>query len=107
MTSKELNGKNDSCSRTQSIGTFKSIILLITKHILLGVAGNENKAILTREVSIIRERLKAIEADSGFLKHAAMTLQKGGEGTKLLTEIALHLRKLRQSLKVLSEDTDA
>lgn len=71
------------------------------------MAGNENKAILTREVSIIRERLKAIEADSGFLKHAAMTLQKGGEGTKLLTEIALHLRKLRQSLKVLSEDIDA
>ncbi|XP_058179296.1 probable myosin-binding protein 5 isoform X2 [Rhododendron vialii] len=69
--------------------------------------GNENKAILTKEVSFIRERLKAIEADSGFLKHAAMTLQKGGEGTKLLTEIALHLRKLRRSLKVPSQDIDA
>ncbi|KAE9467320.1 hypothetical protein C3L33_00768, partial [Rhododendron williamsianum] len=68
---------------------------------------NENKAILTKEVSFIKERLKAIEADSGFLKHAAMTLQKGGEGTKLLTEIALHLRKLRRSLKVPSQDIDA
>ncbi|GMP77070.1 hypothetical protein CsSME_00033473 [Camellia sinensis var. sinensis] len=60
--------------------------------------GLENKAVLTREMSLLRERLRAIEADSGFLKHAAMTLHRGseGEGTKLLTEIALHLRKLRQ-----------
>ncbi|KAL7139090.1 hypothetical protein ABFS83_09G027900 [Erythranthe nasuta] len=67
--------------------------------------GNENKAILTREVSMFRERLRAIEADSGFLKHAAMTLQKGGEGTKLLSEIAQHLRKLRPS-SVHSDDTE-
>ncbi|XP_057479213.1 probable myosin-binding protein 5 [Actinidia eriantha] len=66
--------------------------------------GHENKAIFTREVSVIRERLRAIEADSGFLKHAAMILQRGGEGTKLLSEIALHLRKLRQILKVPSDD---
>lgn len=57
--------------------------------------GNENKAALTREVSLIRERLRAIEAESGFLKHAAMTLQSGDEGSKLLTEIAQHLRELR------------
>ncbi|KAK3031749.1 hypothetical protein RJ639_036629 [Escallonia herrerae] len=67
--------------------------------------GHDNKATLTREVSLIRERLRAIEADSGFLKHAAMTLQKGGEGTKLLTEIAQNLRKLRHSVK--TEETDA
>ncbi|XP_019243663.1 PREDICTED: probable myosin-binding protein 5 isoform X4 [Nicotiana attenuata] len=59
--------------------------------------GNENKVTLTREVSLIRERLRAVEAESGFLKHAAMTLQRGGEGTKLLTEIAQHLRELRYS----------
>ncbi|KAA8542599.1 hypothetical protein F0562_023751 [Nyssa sinensis] len=70
-------------------------------------AGHENKAILTREVSQIREGLRAIEADSGFLKHAAMTLQKGGEGTKLLTEIAHHLRKLRQLVKMPLEEMDA
>ncbi|KAG8379023.1 hypothetical protein BUALT_Bualt07G0045100 [Buddleja alternifolia] len=68
--------------------------------------GNESKGILTREVSLIRERLRAIEADSGFLKHAAMTLQRGDEGTKLLTEIAEHLRKLRQPAKSPSEDPD-
>ncbi|KAK4362416.1 hypothetical protein RND71_017657 [Anisodus tanguticus] len=37
------------------------------------------------------------DTESGFLKHAAMTLQRGGEGTKLLTEIAQHLRELRHS----------
>jgi len=36
-----------------------------------------------------------------------MTLQQGGEGTKLLTEIALHLRKLRQSVKTPLEGIDA
>ncbi|MCD7455410.1 hypothetical protein HAX54_028061 [Datura stramonium] len=59
--------------------------------------GNDNKVTLTREVSLLRERLTAVEAESGFLKHAAMTLQRGGEGTKLLTEIAQHLRDLRHS----------
>ncbi|XP_059290187.1 LOW QUALITY PROTEIN: probable myosin-binding protein 5 [Lycium ferocissimum] len=64
--------------------------------------GNESKVTLTREVSVIRERLRAVEAESGFLKHAAMTLQRDGEGTKLLTEIAEHLRRLRQSIDSLS-----
>ncbi|KAG8388645.1 hypothetical protein BUALT_Bualt02G0146900 [Buddleja alternifolia] len=69
--------------------------------------GSKNKGNLTREVSSIRERLRAIEADSGILKHAAMTLQRGGDdGTKLLTEIAQHLRKLRRSLKSSSEDNN-
>ncbi|KAL3639539.1 hypothetical protein CASFOL_017446 [Castilleja foliolosa] len=67
--------------------------------------GNENKGMLTREVSLIRERLRVIEADSGFLKHAAMTLQRGDEGTKLLTEIAQLLRKLRRPVKSHSEDS--
>ncbi|KAL3655335.1 hypothetical protein CASFOL_001121 [Castilleja foliolosa] len=67
-------------------------------------AGNNNKVTLTREVSSIKERLRAVEADSGFLKHAAMTLQKGNEGTKLLTEIAEHLRKIRQAMKSPSDD---
>ncbi|KAK4489069.1 hypothetical protein RD792_004863 [Penstemon davidsonii] len=68
--------------------------------------GNENKATLTREVSLIRDRLRAVEADSGFLKHAAMTLHRGGEGTKLLTEIAQHLRILRR-IKSPTDDTAA
>ncbi|KAL0357542.1 UNVERIFIED_CONTAM: putative myosin-binding protein 6 [Sesamum calycinum] len=69
--------------------------------------GNKSKAILTREVSLIKERLRAVEADSGFLKHAAMTLQRGGEGTKLLSEIAQHLRKIRLEVKSPSNNRDA
>jgi hypothetical protein len=67
------------------------------------------KVTLRREVSTIRERLRlrAIEADSDFLKHIAMTLQRVGEATKLLTEIAHHLRKLRHSNKISSDHTDA
>ncbi|PWA37001.1 Zein-binding domain-containing protein [Artemisia annua] len=57
----------------------------------------ENRATLKREVSVIRDRLRALEADSGFLKHTAMTLQRGEKGAELLTEIAQHLRKLRHS----------
>ncbi|XP_071904162.1 probable myosin-binding protein 5 isoform X2 [Coffea arabica] len=72
-----------------------------------GERGTENKPILERELSLIRERLRAIEADSGFLKHAAMTLQKSGEGSKLLTEIAQHLRNLRYSVKMPNDDIDA
>ncbi|CAN4100457.1 unnamed protein product [Withania somnifera] len=69
--------------------------------------GNENKAALTREVSLIRERIRAIEAESGFLKHAAMTLQSGDEGSKLLTEIAQHLQNLRHTANTSSEYADA
>ncbi|XP_073126857.1 probable myosin-binding protein 5 [Henckelia pumila] len=72
-----------------------------------GSKGKEQKGSLKREVSLIRERLRTIEADSGFLKHAAMTLQRGGEGTKLLTEIAQHLRQIRDSNKSITEDSEA
>ncbi|CAI9112443.1 OLC1v1012895C1 [Oldenlandia corymbosa var. corymbosa] len=71
------------------------------------LTGNENKPTLARELSIIRERLRAIEAESGFLKHAAMTLQKNSDGTKLLAEIAQHLRKLRYTANVPPEDVAA
>ncbi|XP_051126359.1 probable myosin-binding protein 5 [Andrographis paniculata] len=65
-----------------------------------------NKATLTRGMSLIKERLGAIEAESGFLKHAAMTLQKGGDGTKLLNEVAQHLRDLTETGKSPWEDAD-
>nr|GMC74317.1 probable myosin-binding protein 5 isoform X1 [Ipomoea batatas] len=57
--------------------------------------GNERTATLTREMSGITERLRAIEAESGCIKHTTMTLQRGDEGIKLLTEIADNLKKLR------------
>lgn len=53
-----------------------------------------NNASFMKEVNLMREKLAAIEAESGFLKQTAMTLEKGDEGTKILTEIAEHLRKL-------------
>ncbi|KAJ0777065.1 putative myosin-binding protein [Helianthus annuus] len=54
-----------------------------------------DNATLRQEVNQLREKLAAIEAESGFLKHTAMALEKGDQGTKLLTEIAEHLRKLQ------------
>ncbi|KAL6579933.1 hypothetical protein OROMI_007957 [Orobanche minor] len=72
-----------------------------------GRGKNNSKVTLTREVSSIKERLRAVEVDSSFLKHAAMTLQKENEGTKLLTEIAQHLRKIRQSMKSPSGNIEA
>lgn len=69
--------------------------------------GNERNQALEREISLFRDRLRAVEADSSFLKHTAMTVQKGGEGIKLLTEIAQHLRKLRHLDKKAPECRDA
>ncbi|KAK9078688.1 hypothetical protein SSX86_002745 [Deinandra increscens subsp. villosa] len=57
--------------------------------------GEGDNATLRQEVNLLREKLAAIEAESGFLKHTAMALEKGDEGTKLLTEIAEHLRNLQ------------
>lgn len=71
------------------------------------LAGSEKNQNLEKEVFLLGERMRAVEADSSFLKHAAMTLQKGGEGTKLLTEIAQHLRKLRHSEKRIPEFRNA
>ncbi|CAI9767317.1 unnamed protein product [Fraxinus pennsylvanica] len=51
------------------------------KHDAAARGGNENKVTLKREVSLIRDRLRAIETDSDFLKHAAMTLHQGVEVT--------------------------
>jgi len=51
------------------------------KHDAAARGGNENKVTLKREVSLIRDRLRAIETDSGFLTHAAMTLHQGVEVT--------------------------
>lgn len=56
---------------------------------------------------MIKERLRVVEADSGFLKHAAKTIQIGDEGAKLLMEIAEHLRALRQSTKSLPPKIEA
>ncbi|KAJ0571315.1 putative myosin-binding protein [Helianthus annuus] len=56
--------------------------------------GEEKKATLEREMSIIKEKMSEIEADSGYLK-TTLSFQKGDERADLLTEIAQNLRKLR------------
>ncbi|XP_057951750.1 probable myosin-binding protein 5 [Malania oleifera] len=69
--------------------------------------GEGTSAFIAREISYLSERLRALEADSGFLKHAAMTIQKGNDGTQLLTEIAQHLQKLRHLEKMTRKDVAA
>jgi len=49
---------------------------------------------MEREMSIIKEKMSVMEADSGYLKNTR-TLQKGDERADLLTEIAQNLRRLR------------
>lgn len=48
--------------------------------------------VLAKEVRLVKGRLRAVEAESVLLKHVAMSVQKRG----VLSEIAQHLRKLRQ-----------
>ncbi|KAK1407275.1 hypothetical protein QVD17_38889 [Tagetes erecta] len=57
--------------------------------------GEEKKATLEREMTIIKEKMSVIEADSGYLKNTTMTLQLGDERADLFTEIAQNLRRLR------------
>lgn len=63
------------------------------------VAGDKCKEIISREVPHLHENFKALEADGGFLNHAARALEKGSEGKILLTEIAQHLHKLQELVK--------
>ncbi|KAJ9567974.1 hypothetical protein OSB04_003940 [Centaurea solstitialis] len=64
--------------------------------VLMNLTDEEHKENLEREMSHMKEKLRAIEAERiGFLKEAATALQKGDERAELLTEIAQHLKKLR------------
>lgn len=73
------------------------------------VTGKGNKATLAKELSNIHEKVKALEADGGFLNNFAHSLQNGGdEGAKLLTEISHNLQKLRHFVSMpFEEDNDA
>lgn len=56
----------------------------------------ENKRFaIEEEVDQVYERLQALEADRGFLKHCVSSLKKGDKGMDLLQEILQHLRDLR------------
>lgn len=71
---------------------------------LSGVAGDACNDIISREVPHLHEKLKALEEDGGFLNHAARALEKGSEGRNILTQIAHHLHKLQDLVKIPLED---
>ncbi|KAM3703767.1 hypothetical protein ACJW31_04G122600 [Castanea mollissima] len=69
--------------------------------------GKQRKAILSRELSLLSNRVKALKADGGFIENAGQKLGKESEGTKLLTEIYQNLWKLRQIVIMPPEENDA
>ena len=64
------------------------------------MAGNGWKDIILREVPHLHDKLEALEAEGGFLSHAARALEMGREGKNLLMEIAHHLHKLQDLVKI-------
>ncbi|KAJ7956309.1 Myosin-binding protein [Quillaja saponaria] len=67
--------------------------------------GQGSQDTLTRELSLLSERVKALEADSGFLEHASKKLETNGEDLNIFTEISQNLHKLRHLL-VTSNEAD-
>ncbi|KAF5476901.1 hypothetical protein F2P56_003591 [Juglans regia] len=103
----EINGE-DAHNNSQPFSTQEANGGVIPSESLKHVkAGKQRKTLLTRELSHLSKRVKALEADNGFLDHAAQTLEKHSEGTKLLIEISRNLRKLRQLVTMPLEENDA
>ncbi|CAK8544800.1 unnamed protein product [Lathyrus sativus] len=59
------------------------------------LCGNSDLSSTRNVVSDFIERLQALEADHSFLEHSINLLSEGGEGLKLLQEIANRLQQLR------------
>lgn len=130
LSTQEANGggtlnavlKDFKAERTNSLGRLKKpdrIKHLSSERIHLSQSGSDGiehtndktgkqrKSILTRELSLLSNRVKALKADGGFIENAAQKLGKESEGTKLLTEIYQNLRKLRQIVIMPPEENDA
>ncbi|KOM40358.1 hypothetical protein LR48_Vigan04g055600 [Vigna angularis] len=56
--------------------------------------GKGGEIFLPKELSFLAERVKALEANSGFLDLVSNKDEKDGEGTKILTEISQNIEKL-------------
>ncbi|XP_022735842.1 probable myosin-binding protein 5 [Durio zibethinus] len=71
--------------------------------------GNGSKAVLKSELSCIREKIEALAADGGILKHVTdLTDEVGSNGAKLLAEISQNLQKLQYLATMsYSESADA
>ncbi|KAK7304571.1 hypothetical protein VNO77_42452 [Canavalia gladiata] len=65
------------------------------------------EASLPKELYLLTERLKALEANSGFLELVSKKDQKDSEGTKILTEISQNLEMLNHIVKTSSEVNNA
>jgi len=102
----EINGE-DAHNNSQPFSTQEANGGVIPSESLKHVKGKQRKTLLTRELSHLSKRVKALEADNGFLDQAAQTLEKHSEGTKLLIEISRNLRKLRQLVTMPLEENDA
>lgn len=61
-----------------------------------GYMGNTS---ISKEISDVNEKLEALERDEEFLTHIVQSLKRSNEGTRLLKEIAQHLKELRQREK--------
>ncbi|XP_026433660.1 probable myosin-binding protein 5 [Papaver somniferum] len=61
-----------------------------------GYMGNTS---ISKEISDVNEKLEALQRDEEFLTHIVQSLKRSNEGTRLLKEIAQHLKELRQREK--------
>lgn len=58
--------------------------------------GENDLIALGTEISNLNDRLKALEADRDFLRHAISSLRKGDEGLQFIQQIASDLQELRK-----------
>ncbi|GAV74391.1 Zein-binding domain-containing protein [Cephalotus follicularis] len=88
-------------------GTVSSQSSCDIPNLLNEETGKGSKSTLTNELLHLHERVKALEADGGFLQHIANSLHHGSEeGTKLLTEISHNLQKLHHFVSKPYEELD-
>ncbi|XP_043695035.1 myosin-binding protein 2 [Telopea speciosissima] len=69
--------------------------ILLQNSLVSKFTPDNRRTAIEEEVDHLHERLQALEADRGFLKHCMSSLKKGDKGMDLLQEILQHLRDLR------------
>ncbi|XP_042503627.1 myosin-binding protein 2-like [Macadamia integrifolia] len=69
--------------------------VLLQNSLVSKFTQDNRRTVIEEEVDHLYERLQALEADRGFLKHCISSLKKGDKGIDLLQEILQHLRDLR------------
>lgn len=64
----------------------------------LATGVDNDAADIETELSLLNERLEALEADRSFLEHTISSLKNGDQGLHFVQEIASHLQELRKAL---------